>query len=381
MKLLQTFCLGAAAWLAAAQMAAAQNEPLKIGAILAISGPASVYGSPAEKGLKLIANQLTDRKLAGHPVTLTVYDTEGNSTKAVQLFRRLVDNDEVDVVLGPSTSGESLAIVPVANQLKIPNLTYGGAEPITSPVTPQVFALSPTDRLVVEMLLDTAKTRGTRKLGLLYSQDGFGQSGGNLVQKLASTFGVELVAVETFSPQDTNMTPQLLRIRDKSPDAIIVWSANPGPTITLKNAAELGIKTPFFLSYANASLSFLQQTGTAAEGAYVAALPIVAPDTLPDSDARKAPMVEFAKKYQAAYGAPPDQTSGHALDSFMWLEIALKSIKGPLTRSSLRDALESTKMCGADGCRELTPTDHRGLDKSSLVLMQARNGKWEAVKP
>src|SRR5262249_32485139 len=287
------------------QMAAAQNEPLKIGALLAISGPASVYGSPAEKGLKLMASQLADRKLAGHPVTLTIYDTEGNSTKAVQLFRRLVDNDEVDVVLGPSTSGESLAIVPVANQLKVPNLTYGGAEPITSPVTPEVFALSPTDRLVVEMLLDSARNRGVKKLGLLYSQDGFGQSGGNLVQKLAGTFGLELAAVETFSPQDTNMTPQLLRIQEKSPDAIFVWSANPGPTLTPKTAAALGIKPPSFLSYANPPLSSLQQPGAAAEGAYVAALPIVAPDTLPESDARRAPMVEFAKAYQAAYGIPP----------------------------------------------------------------------------
>lgn len=177
------------------------------------------------------------------------------------------------------------------------------------------------------------------------------------------------------------MTPQLLRIRDKTPDAIVVWSANPGPTIVIKNAAEMALNKPFYLSYANASLSFITQTGAIAEGVYAAALPVVAPESLPDADARKVPLVAFAQSYRKEYSVPPDLTSGHALDTLIILESALKKIQGPLTRDNLRAAIEDTKMCGADGCRTITPTDHRGLTKDALVLMQVKNGKWQAVQP
>src|SRR5262245_40778371 len=111
------------------------REPLRIGAVLALSGSASVFGGPAEKGLRTMLDTLDSRALGGRPVVLTVYDSEGNSAKAVQLFRRLAENDKVHVVLGPSSSGESLALVPVANQMEVPTIMYGGAEAITQPVT------------------------------------------------------------------------------------------------------------------------------------------------------------------------------------------------------------------------------------------------------
>ena len=377
MKFLTKMMMGAALAGLTAQIANA-DDVLKIGAILAISGPGSSYGGPAEKGLHVMFDNLPKEGLAGRQVKLTIYDTEGNSSKAAQLFRRAVDEDEVDVVIGPSTSGESLAVVPIANQMKVPNITYGGAEPITKPVTPYVFAVSPTDRLVVENILDHLRGKGVKKAAVIYSTDGFGQSGGGIVQERAASFGIDITA-ETFSPQDTDMTPQLLRIREKNPEAIIIWSANPNPTVVLRNAQAMGLKLPFYVSYANASLSFVAQTGAAAEGVYVSGLPIVAPDVIPDGDPRKELVVEFAKAYQARWKVAPDQTSGHALDTKIILEDALKTIPGPVTPDNLRAAIETVKMCGADGCRQISPQDHRGLDKNALVLMQIKDGKFQRV--
>ena len=200
-------------------------------------------------------------------------------------------------------------------------------------------------------------------MAVLHSQDALGQSGGGIAQELAKAAGLNVVAVETFSPQDTNMTPQLLRIREKAPDAIIVWSANPGPTIVVKNALEMGLKTPIFLSHAQSSTAFITQGGAAAEGVYIAAIPIVAPEAIPDSDPRKPIVVQFAKQYKEKYGQPADQGSGHGLDAVLILDAAAKLVKGPLTRESLRDALEAVKMCGSNGCRQMRPDDHRGLAK------------------
>lgn len=366
---------------AACSSQAVAQETIRIGAVLSLSGPAAVYGTPAAQGLRVALDELPGKLVGGRPFKLTIYDSEGNSTKAVQLFRRLADSDEVDVIVGPSTSGEAISVSPVTNQLKVPMLSGAGTELITRPVTRYGFALGPTDRLMVEFLLSVLKTRNVKTLGLIHSQDGYGQSGGTIVQEMAPGAGLELVAVETFSPQDTNMTPQLLRIRDRKPDALIAWSANPGPTILLRNAAEIGYSVPVFLSTANALSSFTAQTGPAAEGVFASGLPIIAPETLPDSDPRKAPSVRFAKSYRDRFGVPPDQTSGLTLDAALILDAASGAVKGKLTRDSLRDAIETVRICGANGCRKGTPDDHRGLTKDSLVLMQVQNGRWVTVQP
>jgi branched-chain amino acid transport system substrate-binding protein len=378
MKLLPRIALGAA--VLCTTLVASAEDTINVVAVLATSGPAAIYGGPAEKALRVMIDSLPNKSIAGRPVKLTVYDTEGNSTKAVQLYRRAVENDQAHIIFGPSTSGESLAIVPIANQLKVPTVSHGGAEAITKPVTSYMFALPPTDRIMIESLVAWIKQRGWKKVAVLYSQDGFGQSGGTIAQELVPAAGLELAAVETFASQDTNMTPQLLRIRDKNPDAIIMWSANPGPTIVAKNAKEMGLKIPFFVSTANATLGFIQQTGTAAEGIYAATLPIVAPDVLPNDDPRKPIFLKFNKLYQEKTGQVSDQASGHGLDDIQLLETAVKSINGPVTRESLRTALESVRMCGSNGCRQMRPDDHRGLTKEAIVVMQIKGGTFVPAK-
>ncbi|MDB5829977.1 MAG: hypothetical protein JWQ73_4197 [Variovorax sp.] len=360
--------------------AQAPGEPFRIGAILALSGPAAVFGVPAERALRVLFDSLGPKGIAGHPVVFTAYDSEGNTTKAAQLFRRLAENDNVHLVLGPSTSGEALVVVPLANQMEIPNISFGGAEAITKPVTPYVYATSPTDRMVVENLLTEFRDKKLTKLGLIYSLDAFGQSGGTIAKELAGQYGVTIAAEETFGPQDTNMTPQLLRMRNSQPQALLVWSGNPGPSIVMRNAVEMGLNIPMFASYASGSRAFLQQTGPAAEGAFVPSYRIVAPETLSDSDPLKQPLIAFAKQYRERWNAEADQTSGHAYDVLLMLNEAFAAMKGPLTRKSLRDALENVRFNGANGPRRLTAQDHRGLDKTSVVMMQAKGGRWFAVQ-
>jgi len=378
MKLATRMALGLT--LACAAAAASAQETFNIVALLATSGPASIYGGPTEKGLRLSIDNLPNKSIGGRPVKLTVYDTEGNSTKAAQLFRRAAENDQAHVVIGPTTTGESLALLPIVNQLKVPTLTGGGGEAITKPVTPYMFAMPPTDRLAAEAMVAAMQQRGFKKVAVLHSQDALGQSGGGIAQELVKAGGMSLETVETFGPQDTNMTPQLLRIREKDPDAIIVWSANPGPTIVVKNALEMGLKKPIFVSHAQSSTAFITQGGPAAEGVYVAAIPIVAPEAIPDSDPRRSIVVQFGKQYKEKYGQPADQGAGHGLDAALILDAAAKLVKGPLTRESLRDALEAVKMCGSNGCRQVRSDDHRGLTKESIVVMQVRNGAFTTAK-
>jgi branched-chain amino acid transport system substrate-binding protein len=360
-------------------VASAADDVLRIGVLAPYSGPTALIGASMEKGARVVFEPLEKTGLGGRQVKFFMYDTEGNAAKAVQLYRRLVESDEVDVVVGPLTSGEGLAVVPVANQMKVPTIVQGAAEAMTKPVTPYVFALAPVDGVVTEKLLTVMKERKHTRAALIYSLDGFGQSGGKLLQEKASAFGIDLVSVETFTPQDTNMTPQLLRMREKNPQAIILWSAsNPAPTITMKLARELGITAPIYLSYGASYNAYIEQAGAAGEGAFITNLPLLAPGLLPATDGRKSVLLDFDKAYRARWGVAPESSAAGPLDAKLIIEEALKKVQGPITRDKLRAAIETVKMCGGYGCRQITATDHRGNDKEAIVMMQVRGGKWQA---
>lgn len=377
-KLSMWAAVGAAAAVSAAAFAQAQ-EPVRIGALIPLSGPGGTIGAAFEKGLQTALEGLPGKKLAGRPFQLKIYDTEGNSTKAAELFRRLADNDDVDVVIGPSFSGEALAVAPIANRMKIATISSAGAEAVTSPVTPYMFSVNPRDRIIVDSVLDTFKKRNFKRVGLIYSLDGYGQSGGNMLKELAAGAGIELVAVETFNAQDTSVSPQLIKIQQANPDVVVVWSNNPGPIIVLRNARDVGIKQPFFVSYANTTNAFPVQAGAAAEGVYAIGLAIAATDTLPANDSRKPVLDALAKAHRERYGAAPDLTAGLGYDSVLVLEQALKKISGPATRETIKNALIGVRVCGSTGCLQFTEQDHRGHPKDAMALMQVRDGKWRYV--
>lgn len=360
----------------------ADNSPLRIGILAPSTGASAFSGLSFEQGARLALEPYVRNGMHGHPVKFTFYDTEGASPKAAQLFNRLIDNDDVHIVIGPVNSGESLAAAPVALQRKVPMMCVCSAEAITKPVNPYVFGLAPVDATVTSELLEVLKSRGVKKAALIYSLDAFGQSGGKMLEAKAKDFGIDLVAVETFAPQDTNMTPQLLKIRDKAPDGIMLWSAaNPAPAIIMKSIKELGIKHQVYLGNAAAFNNFAESAGVAADGAFVTSLPILAPEVLADGDRRKPIVSDFVKSFKARWNTAPEQTAGGAMDAVTILDAAVKQISGPITRESLRSALEKVTMCGAYGCRQFTAEDHRGHGKEpATVLMQIKDSKWVAIK-
>jgi branched-chain amino acid transport system substrate-binding protein len=176
------------------------------------------------------------------------------------------------------------------------------------------------------------------------------------------------------------MQPQLIKMREGKPDAYILWStANPAPTIILRTAKELGIKETFYVAHGNGSIPFLKQTGPAGEGAVAPAFPILGPEVLSDRDPRKPVVVAFQKDYVAKWNEPADQSASYAYDALLVVQAAAKAVKGPISRDNLRDAIENLKdACGTVGCRNLSATDHRGLDKDIMVMMQIKGGRWVA---
>lgn len=364
--------------LAAFAFGAAAQDPIRIGAVYSTSGPGAFLGVPEERGLRLKVEEINKAGgIHGRKVELVVYDTEGNTTKAAQLARRLIDSDKVLAIVGPSSSGESLQVLPIANESKIPLIAHAGTEKMTSPVTPWVFNTPPTDRVVAAHLLSVFKKRGIQQIALLSAADGFGQSGANVVKELAPQYGVAVARHEEFNRTDPDMTAQVLRAKASPAQAMLVWSAFPAPTIIAKNAAAVGYGKPMYNSFAAASKDLLTQAGPAAEGSFVSSMRLLAPDTLKADDPLRPAVLKIYNDYRARYNEAPATFVAHSHDAMSLIEAAAKKVAGPLTRETLRAALETVTLTGGNGIYRLSPASH-GLepDSNAMVLLVAKGGQW-----
>ena len=355
-------------------------DPVRIGAVLSVTGPASFLGEPEKNTIQMEADKINAAGgVLGRPLEVVILDDETDVNKAVLATDRLLKKERVAAILGPTTSGNSLAVMGKAAAAKVPLISCSAAEKITKPVNPSIFKVAPSDRLAVMRILSHAKKQGYKKLAILTVSDGFGQAGREVLKELVPADGFELVADEVFGPKDTDMTAQLTKIQGASPDAIICWGTNPGPAVVAKNRVQLGIKTPLYMSHGVASKKFIELAGDAAEGLLLPAGKITVAEKLPDSDPEKAQLVAYAKAYEEKFKAPVSTFGGHGYDS---LHLAVKAIEaaGSDKPQAIRDALEKTKdFPGIGGIFTYTPTDHAGLGPDAFIMLRVEKGDWVIV--
>jgi branched-chain amino acid transport system substrate-binding protein len=358
------------------------EDPIRIGAIYSTSGPGSFLGAPEEKALRMRVDEVNKAGgWKGRKLEAIVYDTEGNTGKAAQQMRRLATVDNVDVIFGPSSSGESLATIALANELKVPVLMHGGAETITKPVTPYVFNTPPSDRIALSGLLAHLKKNGITSVAMLSAADGFGQSGKNVLAEIAPGYGIKVVLQEEFNRQDPDITAQVLRAKESPADAMIIWSALPAPVVILRAAQSVGYRKPIYTSYGAGTNDLVAQAGGAAEGLYLYSLRMLSPESVRDSDPAKAAITQLSTQYQQKYNVVAPVYAQHAYDAFAILEQAVGKIGGPVNRESIRAAVEKVEVSGTNGHFRFSPQNHGGLDANSqsFVMLRSVKGKWVAV--
>ena len=253
MKRLLAVCSAMAVCLLMATASLASGT-IKIGALFAVTGPAAFLGEPEKKTLEMLVKETNSKGgINGMKLEAVIYDTGGDATKAVQLATKLVKDDKVAVIIGPSTTGESMAVIPVVEKEKIPLISCAAGIKITDPVKHWVFKTPANDHVAAEKILNYMSHHKQKSIALLTVTDGFGASGRDQIKTLARQKGFTIVADEVYGPKDTDMTAQLTKIRGIKPDAIICWGTNPGPAVITKNVKQLGIKTPLYMSHGVAS--------------------------------------------------------------------------------------------------------------------------------
>jgi branched-chain amino acid transport system substrate-binding protein len=349
---------------------------IRVGGLFSVTGPAAFIGDPAKKTLEMLVKE-TNRNggINGMKVETVIYDTVGDPTKAVQLATRLIKDDKVDVIVGPSTTGESMAVIPLVEKAKIPMISNAAGGKIVEPVKHWVFKTAASDHIAVEKLLNYLHSKSQKRIAILTVSDGFGTSGREQLKAYAAKQGFTIVADEVFSPKDTDMTAQLTKIRGIKPDAIIAWALNPGMSIIAKNVKQLDIKVPLYMSHGTSTNKFLELAGEAADGVVHPAGKMAIFDSLPKSDPQAKLLKEYYLEYKKLYGEEATTFGGFAYDAFQLIAFAVK--KGNTTPEEIRNGIEQAKnLASVSGLFTMTPKDHNGLDLSSLVMVKITKGKW-----
>ncbi len=353
---------------------------VKIGALFSVSGPASFLGEPERNTAKMMVEEINKAGgIKGRKLELIVYDTQGDATKAVQAANKLIKDDKVVAIIGPSTTGDSMAVIPVVEKAEIPLISCAAGVKITDPVKKWVFKTAQNDVLAVMKIYKNLQKKKINKIAILTVSDGFGSSGREQLKLQAKEFGIKIISDETYSPSDKDMTVQLTKIRQSEAQAIVCWGTNPGPAIVARNVKQLGIKIPLYMSHGVSSKKFIELAGEGAEGIILPSGRVIVADQLSKSDPQKKALMNYVNKYREHYKVEGDHFGGHAYDAIMLLTKAME--QAGFSPAAIRDQLEKTKkVAGIGGTFSYSPQDHAGLNSDAFVLVQVEKGDWKLIK-
>jgi branched-chain amino acid transport system substrate-binding protein len=308
-------------------------------------------------------------------VQLVVKDTAGSPEKAISFAKQLIDEEQVFAIIGPATSGETLAVKGLADEGKTLLVSCAAAEAIVNPVGRWVFKTAQKDSHALTKIFQQMRKAGIARIGVLSSNTGFGKAGREAISKLAPEHGIQIVADEVYDKAATDLTAEVTKVKAAGPQAILNWSIEPAQAIVIKNARQIGLTVPIFQSHGFANIQYVRAAGAAAEGVVFPASRIVVAEALPEKHPQKAVLLAYKKAYEARYQEDASAFGGYAHDAFAALVRAIREV-GP-DREKVRGALEDMKgFVGTAGVFNFTPADHNGLDVDAFEMVTVRDGKF-----
>jgi len=361
-------------------MASAQ---IKVGITVASTGPAASLGIPERNTVSLLPTEI-----AGHKVEYIVLDDGTDTTAAVRNMRKLITDDNVDVIVGTSVSPGSLAMVDVAGETKTPMISVAANARIVEPVEGArewVFKTPQNDILMASALADAMVKHGVKTLGFIGYNDAYGEGWLTVMTEAAEAKGIKMVAVERYARTDTSVTGQALKLVAAKPDGILVAGSGTPVALPQSELKSRGYKGIMYQTHGAANNDVLRVCGKDCNDMYLPAGPLLVADQLSDDNPVKQTALDYKNKYEAKYGPGTINTfGGHMWDAGMLIEAAipdaLKTGAKPGTpefRKALRDALEQVKdLAVSQGVFTMSPTDHAGFDERARVMVKVVDGKW-----
>lgn len=359
------------------------SADILIGSTVSATGPASFLGEPEARTLKMLVDDINAKGgVQGEKIKLIAYDDGGDPNKARTFATRLIEDDEVVAVIGGTTTGTTMSIIPVVEEAGVPFISLAGAIEIIQPVRKHTFKTPHTDRMACAKIFEDMKGRGLTKIGLLSGSDSFGASMRKQCLDIVGDYGIAIVGDETFGPTDADMTPQLTNLRNKNGiQAILNLGMGSGPAIVTRNYAQLAVGLPLYQSHGVASDAFIDLAGAkAAEGVRLPGTSLLVAEQLAENDPQREVVQNYKKRYEGETGKPVSTFGGYAHDA-LYLIVDAINRAGKAEPEAIRDALESTTgYMGTTGSFTMTPQDHLGLDLSAFRMLEIRDGGWKIVE-
>jgi branched-chain amino acid transport system substrate-binding protein len=353
-----------------------QASEIKIGVILAETGPASFLGGPEVRSLQMLSESINAAGgIKGNKLVLVYKDSGASAEKAVSFAKQLIDEEKVFAIIGPSTSGETLKIKKMCEQTGTILLSCASAEVIVDPVAKYVFKTAPNDSLAARQIFKTMQGKKISKIAVLSGNDGFGNAGQAQLTRLAPEYGIQILADEVYDKEAKDLSALVAKIK-AIPDleAVVNWSIVPAQSIIAKNIRQTGWDIPLYQSHGFANIKYVEVAGVAAEGIIFPASRLVIADTLPPGT-QKDFLMRYKTAYESRFKEDVSTFGGHAYDALTILSKAIE--KAGLDKEKVRDEIENTTgYFGTAGEFNFSPTDHCGLGLDAFTMITVKDGRF-----
>lgn len=370
--------LAATAWPAAAQV--------KIGVIVSATGPAASVGITQQRTVPILPTTL-----GGQKIEYILLDDASDTSTAVKHAKKLISEDKIDVLLGPSLTPNSLALLDIVSEQRVPMISLAGSAAIIEPVDAKrawVFKTPQSDAQMATAVLAHMKAKGIKTVGFIGFSDAYGEGWAKVMTQQLDAGGIKLVASERFQRTDSSVTGQILKLLLQTPEAVFIAASGTPAALPQTTLVERGFKGIIYQTHGVANNDFLRVGGKALEGTFVPAGPVLVAEQLPATHPARGPALDFIRRYEAIPGAGARSTfAAYIWDAQLILDSAIKvaaSKSQPGTeafRAALRDAIEGVKnVAGPNGVYNMSPTDHLGLDERGRVMTQIVDGTWKLVQ-
>lgn len=358
---------------------------VKIGVVSSASGPIALVGIPQKNTVALLP-----KEVAGQKIEYFSLDDASDPTASVSAVKKLINEDKVDALIGPSGSPNAMGVIQFAAEAGVPMFAPVGTAAVVLPMTEQkkwVFKTTQNDDLIANALVDHMKATGIKSVSLIGTADPYGENWAKVMTELLAAANIKLLTSESFQRRDTSVTAQALKTLAARPEAVLI--AAPGSSAVLPQTTlfDQGYKGRFYQTHGAALDDFLKLGGKKVEGTILAASGMLVLGDMPASNPIKAIATKYVADYEKLYGSKPATFGANVYDAGLLLQAAIPAAlkKGkpgsPEFRSALRDAIEHTKeLAATQGVYNMTAADHSGFDKRGRELITVKNGQWAALK-
>lgn len=358
---------------------------INIGVVTSSSGPVAMVGIPQRNTIALLP-----KKIGNENVRYISLDDASDPTASVKAINKLIKENNVDAIIGPSGSPNAMAVLGIVAKAGVPLLAPVGTSSVVLPMDAQrkwVFKTTQNDDLIAQALVQDMVKRKIKTLGFIGTADPYGENWNKVISALAAKNGIDVVIKESFQRQDTSLTGQALKLVSKKPQAILI--AAPGSSAVTPQTAlyDRGYRGQVYQTHGAALDQFLKLGGKKVDNTILAASLMLVINEIPNTHPSKAIALKYMNSYKQMYGAYPATFGANVYDAGLLLEkavpLALKQAKPGTAqfRQALRNALEETKeLPGTQGVYTMTPTDHSGFDQRGRVMITVKNGQWKLLK-